>query len=742
MRIYFSSLLLLLSWCSGAFAQAVPHVDFKKDVQPLLKEYCISCHGPSQQMNGYRLDRRSSAMKGSSRAQIVPGNSKVSILYLRISGEGSRGVSMPPIGRLSDNQVEVFKNWIDQGAEWPDDAADEIEPAAVNTGATRLMDALRQDDEVVFRTELANNPASARAGGIGGSTPLMYAALYGSDKSVRALLNHGANPNTANNEGTTALMWAVDSAEKTRLLLDAGAAVDAHTESGRTALLIAAGRQGSTQVVKLLLDHGASANVFAENRTTPLLLATRRGDETAMRLLIAHGGNVKVDAAAVLDAALRSDCSACVELVIQAVEPRALGNSLIGQAQMGRSGSVKFLLGRSAAVNARNAIGFTPLMAACDTDASSVEVVQLLLDAGADVNVRTNDGKTALSLARRRNNETILDLLLKAGAKEESGVPTMTSNSVPATTKTNSMSSAIQKSLPLLQRSDAAFVRGSGCASCHNNSLTAMTVAAARKAGFAVNESTARGQLEWIARYAELFRETALRGSFNGGPDAVSYILTGMAAENYKPDTATDAFVYFLKGLQMPSGQWKTTAARPPLEYSEISTTATSIRSLAAFAPKTHHDEYVSAIRRAAAWLIEAKSYGTEERAFQLLGLKWAGVDLQRDSVNSKATALIAEQQSDGGWAPLPGMQSDAYATGQALVALHEAGALSTDSPAYKRGVQYLLQTQLDDGSWHVTTRSAPVQPYFESGFPHGKDQFISIAASNWATMALIFAVP
>src|SRR5437868_1575790 len=91
---------------------------------------------------------------------------------------------------------------------------------------------------------------------------------------------------------------------------------------------------------------------------------------------------------------------------------------------------------------------------------------------------------------------------------------------------------------------------------------------------------------------------------------------------------------------------------------------------------------------------------------------------------------------------PLPGMPSNAYATGQALVALHEAGALSAGAAAYKRAVQYLLQTQLNDGSWHATTRATPAQPYFESGFPHGKDQFISIAASNWATMALIFAAP
>jgi hypothetical protein len=69
-------------------------------------------------------------------------------------------------------------------------------------------------------------------------------------------------------------------------------------------------------------------------------------------------------------------------------------------------------------------------------------------------------------------------------------------------------------------------------------------------------------------------------------------------------------------------------------------------------------------------------------------------MDLQRQSPKNMAMALLAEQQSDGGWAPLPGMQSNAYATtGQALVALHEAGALSAHATAYKRGVQYLLQT-------------------------------------------------
>ena len=60
--------------------------------------------------------------------------------------------------------------------------------------------------------------------------------------------------------------------------------------------------------------------------------------------------------------------------------------------------------------------------------------------------------------------------------------------------------------------------------------------------------------------------------------------------------------------------------------------------------------------------------------------------------------------------------------------------------PAYKRGVQFLLKTQAADGSWYVRRRAVALQPHFEAGFPYGKDQFISAAATNWATMALAFA--
>jgi N-acyl-D-amino-acid deacylase len=95
-------------------------------------------------------------------------------------------------------------------------------------------------------------------------------------------------------------------------------------------------------------------------------------------------------------------------------------------------------------------------------------------------------------------------------------------------------------------------------------------------------------------------------------------------------------------------------------------------------------------------------------------------------------------QRADGGWGQIPPLSSDAYATGQALVALRESAIAAPGDAPYRRGVRYLLDTQMEDGSWLVRTRSPSFQPYFDSDFPYGFDQFISAAASNWAVMALL----
>ena len=167
--------------------------------------------------------------------------------------------------------------------------------------------------------------------------------------------------------------------------------------------------------------------------------------------------------------------------------------------------------------------------------------------------------------------------------------------------------------------------------------------------------------------------------------------------------------------------------------------TAASIRSVRTYGPKSQREEYDKAVERAVSWLETAQPAGTEDSAFKILGLIWGRGS--QSAIRKTAQELLAQQKPDGGWGQVTALASDAYATGQALVALLESSAIAASSPAYQRGIQYLLRSQLDDGSWYVRTRSIAIQPYFDSDFPHGPDQFISAAATNWAAMALLTAV-
>src|SRR5262249_24816092 len=139
-------------------------------------------------------------------------------------------------------------------------------------------------------------------------------------------------------------------------------------------------------------------------------------------------------------------------------------------------------------------------------------------------------------------------------------------------------------------------------------------------------------------------------------------------------------------------------------------------------------------VQRVGEWLRTAQPKGTEDRAMQLLGLFWTNAN--PTALKKSAQALLGDQRPDGGWSQLPGLEIDAYATGQALVALRRSGMLAVSDPAFQRRIDYLMCTQMPDGSWLVRTRSFPVQPLKDSGFPHGRHQWISAAGTSWAAMA------
>ena len=215
----------------------------------------------------------------------------------------------------------------------------------------------------------------------------------------------------------------------------------------------------------------------------------------------------------------------------------------------------------------------------------------------------------------------------------------------------------------------------------------------------------------------------------------VSWELIGLSSDGQAADLFTDIAVNYIASTQMTDGSWPERWGRPPLEYSAISATAVAIRALHLYGFPNRRQEFNDRCSRGAAWLRKARAAGLEESAMRLLGLVWGGAS--RAAIDKAAQELASAQQPNGGWAQLPTLPADAYATGKALVALRESGSFGSKSSIFDRGARFLLGTQESDGSWHVRGRSLPVLALFESGFPHGRDQVISAAGTSWAVMAL-----
>ncbi len=680
-------------------------------------------------MGGMRLDKRSSAMAIRGGTTIGPGNAEGSRLYLRVAGTKA-GQRMPPTGPLAAEQINLIKTWIDQGGEWPDELSGDKPPSPGDPRAVRIAEALRAGDRDTFARLLRQDPEAVRLKAAAGSTPLMFAALYGDAESMRQLIDRGADVNTANEAGATALMWAADDAEKTRVLLDHGADPNAISAEGATPLLIALRFKHTAPVVKLLLDHGVKLD--ATPYKPRAAFAGAGGDEATLRALIDHGVDPSRLSSGMREAS-ESGCAACMDLLLKAPGRPALHTALRRAAHDLDAQRLNFLLDHGADPKLENSSdGITSLMVAAVSEGAAFEKVKLLVDHGSDINARTDESGTVLDLASRQGDLAVTELLRKAGAREGPFPPEPVSKPKPAA----SPRAALERSIPLLQRTDVSFMKKSGCVSCHNDNLTAMTVAAGRKQRVRIDDVTAQAQKKAIAAYIEGNRENFLQGRpIPGAADTASYILLGLAAENWPPDPATDAMARFLKTQQRSDGSWSIFPGRPPIESSDIEVTATSVRAIQVYGPKACQPEYDRAVERAANWLANAQPVDNEDRVFQILGLLWSG---NADRARQAAAGLLARQRADGGWAQRATLASDAYATGQALVALREAGALKTSAAAYKNGAQFLISTQLEDGSWHVRSRSIAFQPYFETGFPHGRDQFISAAATNWAAMALV----
>jgi ankyrin repeat protein len=722
-----------------SLAAAQPKVDFEKQVQPLLAQRCYGCHGPDVQQSGLRLDKRQNAMRGGDYGPvIIPGKSAESKLIRRVvNGDG--GLQMPPTGPLSATEIDLLRAWIDQGADFRMEVQPDAPPKPIDPRLAALIHAVRTGTPDRVEELLKQNPALINAQDQTGSTPLHHAAGFGSVAVMQVLLDRGANVNAKNRRASTPLHWAIPSEAKVRMLVEHGADINMRQIDGRTPLYDAASAPAADSILKLLLEKGADPNLATANGQTPLMTAAARGDVGAMRPLIAKKADVNArngaGATALLGAAASRNPQAVRLLLELGADPNIVTkkdeSALANAATAGVEESVKLLLDRGATVNIRDDRGYSPLLYAAASEATPAGIVKMLLAKGADPNC-TGDGETARQLAAKRGDTEVARLLgVSAEERERGGVAPQMS----LRPEERSASEAVRKAVALFEKPSYNFIRISGCNSCHSQDLPSAAAALARDHGIPGPKEIPQ------------LTETMNGESPDRTMDLIAASIPSMGWEMFDrgmnrvpADDYSDAVIHYLKAMQEPEGYWKAPdGRRPPMNSGDLQATALAIYSLRHFTPAADRAETDAAVARAAAWLAAVQPATTQERAFHLLGL--ASANAAPAAIDRAARALAAGQRDDGGWNQLPSMGSDAYATGQALYALSAAGKMPVDASVYRKGVQYLLRTQAADGSWHVKTRSIWTQPYFDSGFPYGHDQWISSAGTAWASMALSMTV-
>ena len=735
-------LLVFLFMCSPLAAQgqlppaASIEVDYDKDIRPLLSANCYSCHGSEVQQSGLRLDLRQNALRGGDYGPvIVPGNSAESKLTRRlVSGDG--GLQMPPTGALTDEEIGILRAWIDQGAEFRIEIAEEAPPQPIDPKVAAFISAVRSGDRGAVEKLIAADPEIVSATDAAGSTALHHAAGFGTLDTVAWLLDKGAEVDARNRRSSTPLHWAIHDEARVRLLLSHGAAINAKQIEDRTPLYQAAVLANGNAVLRLLLEEGGDPSLATLVGRTPLMAAAGRGDTEAMLLLIAKGADINRKNGAggtALMAAASNGNPRAVGLLLEkgadaSVRTKRNETALGNAATAGVEETFKLLLEGGADVNIQNFRGYSPLMLAASSDAMPAGIVKMLLSKGADTSYSADYDETARILAAKRG-DTEVTRLLGGLEKESMGEP----GAVPRdSTSVGSASQAIEKAMALLEKQSYNFIRIGGCNSCHSQDLPSAA------AGFVRDSGLPAPQIPQLpaSMLPSPERVMDLSGS---NPVSLSWQLFDLGMNHAPRSAYTDSIVRYIKAMQTPEGSWpRNKSRRPPMSSGDFQAAALAIYSLKHYGPEAETASTDMVLARAVKWLENAKPSITQDRAFHLLGLAWGNASPA--SIKDAARSLAASQRGDGGWNQLPGMVSDAYATGQALYALNTAGTTAVADPVYRRGVDYLLRSQAADGSWLVKTRAIWVQPYFESGFPYGRDQFISTAGTAWAAMALAAA--
>lgn len=240
--------------------------------------------------------------------------------------------------------------------------------------------------------------------------PLADAVMRQDVAAVQELLNKNTDPNAAQPDGSTALLWAAhwSDEETTAALIRAGANVNAANRYGTTALIEAA-TNGSTGLIQLLLRAGVNPNAALAANQSALMLAARSGSVGGVKALIAAGAVVDAretsrGQTALMWAVAENHAEGAKALIDAGADVNAHANVVRDPAYQPKSGPTQL----------QALEGMTPLLFAARQGA--LESIRVLLDAKAKIDETANDGSTALLVSVLNVHYDITKLLLEKGA--------------------------------------------------------------------------------------------------------------------------------------------------------------------------------------------------------------------------------------------------------------------------------------------------------------------------------------
>jgi ankyrin repeat protein len=556
--------------------------------------------------------------------------------------------------------------------------------------------------------------------------------------AVKGLIGKGADPNSRNGLEFTPIYVAAASYQMDVMgeLLKAGADPDAESNYGTP--LMFASATGNVAGADILLAKNVNVNAIRNDGMSVLMMASYSGNPALVGDLLQHKADVSIKddngATALMYAARAGNDQAGKLLIDAGIEVDGFDNShttpLMAAAKAGHVSFVKMLLAAKADPNKKDAQGYTPLILAAKYS-DNADLVKALLAGGANAKTMDSQSRNAGYVAAMRGHQASATAL---------GV-------ISSTHAVKTPRQAVSASLSIIQSSMKKFGNSTSCLSCHQEGLGRIATGMAADTGFKLDPAVAgrhkamltgmTGQLkplhEGALKNPEVMKQVPLI-EINEVNTSDTWLLAGMAAHHQAPTDATTAMVRVLARQQSKDGQWSMSLPRAPMQSSPFTFTALAIRSLKAYSPKVDATVTGKQIKLAQSWLMSAPAKTSEDRASRLLGLKWS----MQKGVRKAVAEIKADQRPDGGWSQLPNLASDAYATGQALYALHEGGGMSVNDPVYQKGVKFLLRNQDDDGSWFVNKRAIPANNYFDGGFPHGQSQYSSFNGTCYAMMALL----